>query len=318
MDIVSEVRKAGERIEGRVRKTPLEPSERLSELAGCRVFLKLENVQHTGTFKIRGVLNMLLSLTGEDRARGLITASTGNHGLALAYASWLLGATSIVCVPETADPGKVALLGRHGAEIVTHGAECAETEAFARSEGERTGRIYVPPYNDARIIAGHGTLAPEISGELPRIDRIYVAVGGGGLISGLGGYLRETEAGATVVGCLPANSPVMYESVKAGTIVETPVLPTLSDATAGGIEPGAITFDLCRRYVDDWVLVSEDEIRDAMRLVFHEHRIVIEGAAGVAVASLLKTRTAVGPSENAVVLLCGGNVDVEEFKRLVF
>ena len=325
MNVETEVREAEARIRMHIRATPLEPSPALGERSGLDFFLKLENVQRTGSFKVRGVMNRLLTLSPEERARGVITASTGNHGLAVAHGSNLLGIASTVCLPEGVPPHRIDALERLGPEIVVHGSECAETEAFAREEAARRGAVYVPPYNDTKIVGGHGTLAPEIVRELGRVDHVFVAVGGGGLIAGIGGYLKETGAEARVIGCLPANSPVMYDSVRAGRIVESRVLPTLSDATAGGIEPGAITFDLCRKYVDDWVLVEEDEIRAAMKLVFEEHRLVIEGAAGVAVAAFLKTagsRAAGSPvaleGRNAVVLICGGNVDVAAFKKLVF
>ena len=211
-------------------------------------------------------------------------------------------------------------LRRHGPELIAAGSECAETEAFARDEAARRGLVYVPPYNDPRIVGGHGTIGLELLQELDRVDRVFVAVGGGGLVSGIGGFLKEAAGETTVVGCLPKNSPVMYDSIVAGRIVDSTVLPTLSDATAGGIEPGAITFDLCRKYVDDWILVDEDEIASAMRFVFEEHRLIIEGAAGVAVAGFLRQAAAgagTGGGSNDVVLLCGGNVDLELFREIV-
>jgi len=324
LEVAALVREAAERIRGHVRETPLERSLALSERSGRDVFLKLENVQIGGSFKVRGVLNFLFSLSPAELERGVITASTGNHGLGLAYGAGLVGTSCVVCLPVGTPQHRVDALRRHGPELIVAGSECAETEAFARQEAERRELVYVPPYNDPRIVGGHGTIGLELLQELDRVDRVFVAVGGGGLVSGIGGFLKEAAGSTTVVGCLPKNSPVMYDSIVAGRIVDSTVLPTLSDATAGGIEPGAITFDLCRKYVDDWVLVDEDEIASAMRFVFEEHRLVIEGAAGVAVAGFLRQAaagtgagTGTGGGSNDVVLLCGGNVDLALFREIV-
>lgn len=317
--IAERVREAEARIRPHVRRTPLVRSERLSTLTGRDTYLKLENLQPTGSFKIRGVLSKLTALEDDARSRGVIAASTGNHGLALAHAAALLGLPATIVLPETADPAKIELLRRGAARIEIHGAECAQAEARARASAESSGATYVPPYNDPDVVAGQGTIGPELLEELKNVDALFASVGGGGLIAGVAGFLAESGARAHAVGCLPRNSPVMYDSVRAGRIVESRILPTLSDSTAGGIEPGAITFDLCRRFVDDWVLVDEGEIRRAMALVFHEHNLVIEGAAGVAVAGLLGTSERLpGPAGgNAVVIVCGGNIDRAAFDEAI-
>jgi threonine dehydratase len=291
--IAERVRDAEERIRAHIRRTPLVRSETLSAASGRDVFLKLENLQVTGSFKVRGVLNKLLSLTHDERSRGVITASTGNHGLATAHAADLIGVAATIVLPETADPAKVDRLRERGVRIELRGAECAEAESWARAEGQRRGALYVPPYND--------------------LD----SVGGGGLIAGAAGFLVESGAGTRATGCLPKSSPVMYDSMKAGRIVESPIFPTLSDSTAGGIEPGAITFELCRRFVSRWVLVEEAEIREAMALIHEEHDLVIAGAAGVAVAGLRKSRRSGARGQTAVVVVCGGNVAPAVFEEAV-
>jgi threonine dehydratase len=306
-----------ERIGPHVRRTPLVRSDRLSAAAGSDVYLKLENLQLTGSFKIRGVLNRLLTLPGDERCSGLITASTGNHGLAVAHAAELLCLRATIVLPETADPMKIERLRALGVAVEIHGAECAAAEAWARSLAAFSGKVYVPPYNDLEVVAGQGTIGPELLEELGSVDALFASVGGGGLIAGVAGFLKEVGGDTYAVGCLPRNSPVMYHSVKAGRIVETEILPTLSDSTAGGVEPGAITFDLCRRLVDDWVLVDEPEISRAMALVVDEHRQRIEGAAGVAVAGLLRSLDNLGPGGNAVVVVCGGNIDRATFEQAV-
>jgi threonine dehydratase len=311
------VREAEERIRPYVLRTPLVRSDRLSAAAGRDVYLKLENLQVTGSFKIRGVMNRLLTLGVDERSRGLITASTGNHGLAVAHAVELLGLCATIVLPATADPAKVARLRALGVAVESRGSECAESEAWARSLAESSGRVYLPPYNDPDVVAGQGTIGPELLAELGSVDAVFASVGGGGLIAGVAGFLKKAGGGTRAVGCLPENSPVMYDSMKAGRIVESQIRPTLSDSTAGGVEPGAITFDLCRRLVDDWVLVTEGEIRRAMALIAEEHDLRIEGAAGVAVAGFLRSVGDLGPGRNAVIIICGGNIDRAAFEEAV-
>lgn len=319
LDVKDAVLRAERRIRRYLRETPLEPSPDLSSIAGAHVLLKLENLQITGSFKLRGALSKLLALSPDERAKGVVAASTGNHGLAVAHAAKILRIPCRVLVPETARPDKVEALAREGVRAETRGRDCVETEIAARAEAQATGRTFVSGYNDIDVIGGQGTIAIELLREMGSVDFVFASVGGGGLISGVGGFLKSGRRPIAVIGCQPERSPVMAESIKAGRIVERETLPTLSDATAGGIEPGAITFDLCRAFVDDWVLVTEDEIRDAMRLVFERHRLVIEGSAGVAVAGLLRMRERLSrsPGANAVAVVCGGNVDIGLFKGLV-
>ncbi len=319
MNIKEAVLRAERRIRPYVRETPLEYSFYLSEMVGCNVFLKLENLQFTGSFKARGAVNKLLTLSADERANGVVTASTGNHGMAVAYGLRRLGLEGVVYVPENVSSQKLEMLARYGVAVKFHGRECAEAESYAREEGRRRGAVYISPYNDPQVVAGQGTMAVELLRQMDHVDVVFASVGGGGLISGIAGFLDEASARTRVVGCLPQNSPTMLESIKAGRIVESRILPTLSDGTAGGIESGAITFDLCRRYVDDWALVTEDEIQEAMRLIFERHRLVIEGAAGVSVASFLRAQDLFGddPEANVVLILCGGNVDIARFKQIV-
>ena len=261
-------------------------------------------------------MNKLLALTPEEVARGVVTASTGNHGLAVAFGMQKLNIQGTIYLPETAAPNKIELLERQGANLSFYGKESAQTEVFAREEAGRSGRAFVSPYNDPHVVAGQGTIGAELLDQLPEIDAVFVPVGGGGLIGGIAKYLKSVKPDVRVIGCLPENSPVMYECIRAGKIVEGTVLPTLSDGTAGGVEEDAITFDLCRQLVDEWILVSEDEISDAMRLIFNEHALVIEGAAGVSVAACRK-RQDVPEFKHAAVILCGGNVDMGQFKGIV-
>ncbi|MGD8520752.1 MAG: threonine/serine dehydratase [Desulfobacterales bacterium] len=317
IDIKQEVLLAEKQIRPYIRETPLDYSFYFSKLANCRVFLKLENLQHTGSFKARGAINKLLDLKPTQKKAGVVVASTGNHGLAVAHALDLLNISGTIFLPENVSPQKVQMLRNYDIEMKYYGTDCGDTEAHARAEAHRYGKIYVSPYNDSKIIGGQGTIGYEVFKQLESIDVIMISVGGGGLIAGIAGYLKAIKTDITIIGCLPQNSPVMYESIKAGHIMNLPISPTLSDGTAGSIENEAITFEPCRKYVDDWVLVDENEIRQGIRLVFEQHRQIIEGAAGVVVAAFLKTKEKL-KNKNVVLVICGGNIDLNTFKEIVF
>jgi threonine dehydratase len=307
---------AASRIRPLVRHPPLAPSPDLSSENGGSVFLKLENIQHTGSFKVRGAINRLMTLSPDQRKAGIVTASSGNHGLAVAFGMNRLGIDGVVYLPKSASALKVQLLKNLGATVRFHGSACEETEAYARRQAEKRGQVYISPYNDPFVVGGQGTVGLEILDRLPHVDCIMVSVGGGGLIAGIAGVVKAVRQATRIVGCLPDRSPVMAASVQAGRIVDIDNQDTLSDGTAGGIEAGAITFDPCRSLVDDWVLVGEQDIRTAMVRVFDNHRLVIEGAAGVAVAGFLKMAGQLS-GKTVVVVICGGNIDVNLFKSLI-
>ncbi len=316
LDVAKEVLSAEKRIRPHVRLTFLEHSAHFSKLAGAEVYFKLENLQHTGSFKVRGAMNKILSLTMEQMARGVVTASTGNHGLAVTFALRNLGASGTIFVPENASPNKVGAIRRLGAEIRTAGRDPVEAESHARSHAAGCGAVYVPPYNDPLVVGGQGTIAYELEQQLDDFDALFVSLGGGGLISGIAGYIKSVRPAVEVIGCSPENSRVMIESVRAGRILEMPSLPTISDGTAGGVERDSITFELCRSLVDRYVTVSEDEIRESMRLFMRSHHMLIEGAAAVAVASLGKVRRDYR-GKKVVVVICGANIDLDTLKSVL-
>ncbi|MBE7551950.1 MAG: threonine/serine dehydratase [Anaerolineales bacterium] len=316
INLETEATQAEQRIRPFIHETPLEPALALSQRGQSHVYLKLENLQPTGSFKLRGAMNKLLTLTPEQHAQGIVTASSGNHGAAVAYGLSRLGLQGKIFVPENASPVKVEMIRRFGAEVHPYGDDSGLTELYARDYAGQYGRVYISPYNDEQIIAGQGTIGVELARQLDPIDAVFVTIGGGGLISGIAGYLKAARPGIKVIGCLPENSPVMAESVKAGRIIEIESLPTLSDGSAGGIEPGAITFELCQKWVDDYVLVSEEEIKAAMRLVIETQHMLIEGAAGVAVAAYLKTAEQFR-AQNVVIVICGANISLETLKSIL-
>ena len=321
--MVHEIDAAEGRIRPYIRETPVEESSALAGPAGGpggrgapRVFLKLENLQITGSFKLRGAMNKLLSLSARQKEAGIVTASSGNHGAAVAFGLKALGCKGVIFVPENVSPAKVANIRSFGAEVRTHGLDCGHTEVFARRQAEEQGRVYVSPYNDPVVVAGQGTIGLEMARQVPRLDAVFVALGGGGLISGIASYLKSAKPGVEIVACSPENSAVMHHSMAAGRILEMESKPTLSDGTAGAVEKDAITLDLCTRLVDRSLLVSEEEIRAAMRLVIETHHTLIEGAAGVAVAGFLKERGRLA-GKTAAVVLCGANIARDRLKEVL-
>ncbi len=307
---------AANRINSFIRETPLDYSPYFSELTGANVYLKLENLQHTGSFKLRGAFNKLLTLSEEERAAGGVAASSGNHGAAIAYAMHELGISGTIFVPEQTSSTKVDAIKRAGGEVRFFGTDGLDTETHAREYAEQNGMVYLSPYNDADVIAGQGTCGVEIAHQLSDVDAVIVAVGGGGLISGVGTFLKSVNPAVSVVACQPAASAVMTESVKAGRILDLPSDPTLSDGTAGGIEADAITFEICRDIVDEYVLVAEEQIADAMRGFIDAHHMLPEGAAGVAIAGLLASGDKY-KDKNVVVIVCGGNISRETLKKVI-
>jgi threonine dehydratase len=316
MDIANEVCCAEQRIRPHTRETILERSAYLSQLGDAEVHCKLENLQFTGSFKARGAMNKILSLAPEELARGVIAASTGNHGLAVARAARELDAPAIVLVPHGASPSKVRAIERFDADVRHRGDDGLKTEVHARRFAADNAMTYVSPYNDPLVIGGQGTVARELERQLERIDAVFVALGGGGLISGIAGYLKSVRPEVRIVGCSPENSAIMIESVRAGRILDLPSLPTLSDGTAGGVEQGSITFELCRTLVDEYVTVTEDEIAESLRQFTDAHHLLVEGAAAVAVASYVKTRERFA-GMRVVVVICGGNISLETLKQVL-
>jgi threonine dehydratase len=314
VNLVDSIVEAEKRIQPHLRVTPLEYSYALTEMTGCEVYLKLENLQVTGSFKARGALNKVISLSGSNAM--IVTASTGNHGLGVANALAITKRDGIVFLPENVQSSKAEAIGMRGVKVEFYGQTCEETEQYVRSLATSSNFEYVSPYNDPEVISGQGTIGAELLRQLPDVDVVFVSVGGGGLIGGIAAYLKSRNPAIHVVGCLAENSPVMSACIRAGQIYEVPEKPTLSDGTAGGIEAGSITFPLCQAFVDEYVLTSEDEILAAMKLILVKHRQVIEGSAGVAVGALLKTTDRFKGKKVAVVL-CGGNVGEAILKKVI-
>lgn len=315
-EVAALVAAAAARVYPHVRETPLLESAALSHATGATVLLKLETLQRTGSFKLRGAVNLLLSLSPGERRAGVVAASSGNHGAAVAHAAQALGIPAVVYVPAGASPVKVSAMTRAGAEVRVHGTDGLDTELEARAFAASCGRPYVSPYNDLRIVAGQGTIGVELRRQAPLVDAVIASVGGGGLIAGIGADLKGNRPGVQLIGASPANSPVMATSIRAGHVVAMASLPTLSDGTAGGIEPGALTFPLCQALVDAWVDVSEDEIAAAMRHCLEQEHMLVEGSAGVAVAALRRMAPAL-EGKVVAVILCGANISAARLRDIL-
>ena len=289
--------------------TPVTGLAAATEQCGTEILLKCEHQQKTGSFKVRGALAKLLSLSDEQRDRGLVAASSGNHGLGVAHALSALGGKGIVCVPEHASPVKVAAIRRFGVEARVMGREPAETERLARRLAAEARMSYISPYNDLDVIAGQGTVGEEIVQQLGgrAVGAVVVAVGGGGLISGIGAAIKSALPGVRIIGASPVNDAAMAASVRAGEVVQINALPTISDGTAGGVEEGSITLPLCTELVDEWILIEEPEIHSALRFMIDTEHQLIEGAAAMAIAAGLKVGHNSG-GQAIVIVSCGANI----------
>ncbi len=314
MSVKEKILEAEKRIRPYLRETPLEYSYALTQMTGCEVYLKLENIQITGSFKARGALNKILSL-GHSTSK-IVTASTGNHGLGVANALSVTKKEGTIYLPKSASTAKVEAIKLRGVPVEFYGDNSDETERYARKLAEDTHQIYVSPYNDEEVMAGQGSIGVELLRQLPNLDVVFISVGGGGLIAGIASYLKAVNPKIEVVACLPENAPVMYECIKAGKIIDVAEKPTLSDGTAGGLEAGSITFAICQQCVDTYITVSEEEILDSMKGMIKHHHLIVEGSAGVSVAALIKEKARY-QGKKVAVIICGGNVSEAVLKKVV-
>ena len=313
MDIRARATAAEQRIRPYLMETPLRASRAFSELVGADVYFKLECLQVTGSFKARGAFNKLLAFDPAARSRGVIAASTGNHGAAVAYALHALGAPGAIFVPESVAAVKIANIRRFGADVRFFGDEAGATELYARAFARDHDMSYAPPYNDEDIVAGQATVGVELLRQRPDLDAAIVPIGGGGLIGGIAGYLKAHVPDALVIGASARNSKAMMASIAAGRIIDVRHDATLADGLAGGIEPGSITFALCKEYVDRFVDVDEAAIRAAMRAFIETEHVLLEGAAGVAVAALLAEKERLA-GRRVAVIISGANIGADRLK----
>ena len=317
MDINQLILDASSRIKPFIRKTTFSYSEFFSKLIDGEVYFKLENQQFTGSFKARGALNKIFTLNESGKSiNSVISASTGNHGAAVAYAARQAKIECNIYVPEGSSKAKLSNMKNYGATINIFGSDCVEAEAKAREVSEKNQVPYVSPYNDFHIVAGQGTMGVEIKSQANELDAIIISIGGGGLMAGTASFLRSVWPDIKVIGCSPSNSAIMIHSMEEGKILELQSLPTLSDGTAGGVEKESITFPLCCKLVDETILISEKEIKDAMVFYIENEHQLLEGAAGTAVAALIKMKDKLKGKKIGVVI-CGGNIAIDTLKQVI-
>ncbi|HEY47725.1 MAG: threonine dehydratase [Anaerolineae bacterium SM23_ 63] len=307
---LNDIREAHQRIKPLIIWTPLVESQQLSDSIGAQLVLKLESLQVTGSFKARGAANKLTSLSSHERERGVITVSSGNHGRAVAYVARELGIHAVICLSEAVPPSKVEEIQALDAEVLICGRTYDEAAEGAQRIQRERGLTMVHPFDDPTIIAGQGTVGLELMEDIPQLDTVIVPLSGGGLISGIALALKSMNPSIQVIGVTMERGPAMYQSLRAGKIVEVDEEPTLADALAGGIGfDNAYTFRMVQRYVDDTLLVSEDEIAGAMAFALEKHRLIIEGGGAVGIASILYGKIK-ELGERVAVVVSGGNVEL--------
>ena len=315
---LQDIQIAQTRIAQYIKATSMVASKFLSEFCNAQVYLKLENEQFTHSFKMRGVINKLLCLSTAQKAMGVITASAGNHGQAVALGAQKLGFKAKVVVPKPTPQVKINGIKQYGAELLLFGETYTEAERKAKELAQTEGSLYISPYNDPQIIAGHGTIGLEILKEHPEVDIVVVPVGGGGLISGIAIASKEIKPAVKVFGVQSTATPIMFESLRAGEIVKPHRHEprTVAEGLSGSIEPNSITFAIVQQYVDQVVLVREEAIRHAVVTLYEKDKIKVEGSAAAAVALLLENKEMFA-NKNVALVLTGGNIDDSLFQTLL-
>jgi threonine dehydratase len=314
---IRDIWEARKRIASIVNKTPLIQSSILSEKIGRPVYLKLENVHEVGAFKVRGAANKIVSLSEDERKRGVATFSTGNHGMAVAYVAKRLGIEAVICISNRVPKAQVDSLRRLGAQIEIYGdSQDAAGERCYELEREK-GLTVIQPFDDPHVIAGQGTIGLELLEQIPNLTDVIVPLSGGGLLSGIGLAMKSTDRDIRVTGVSMERSAVMYESLKAGKPVKLEESETLADSLLGGIGlDNQYTFQMVQQYMDDVVLIPEDEIAYSMAFMMDKHRIIMEGAAATGIATVLGNKIPHQDGDIAVII-SGHNVDLSILLQVI-
>ena len=314
---IADIEDAKAQIAPHVLRTPLVPAYPLSDATGAEVRLKLELLQPTGAFKLRGATNAIQKLSAEERAKGVVTCSTGNHGRGVAFAAKQLGVRAVICMSELVPQVKIDGIKRFGGEVRIAGKSQDDAEKEALRLTEEEGLVYISPFDHPAVIAGQGTIGLEILEDWADVDTVVVPLSGGGLLAGIAAAIKARKPDTRLVGVTMERGPAMVESLKAGHPVDVVEEPTLADSLGGGIGlDNDYTFTMIRDLVDETCLVSESDIAAAMRALYRDQQLVAEGGAVVGVAALLTGKVAVQPQERVAVVISGRNVDMDIFTRI--
>ena len=310
---IADVYRADKQLAGIVKKTKLIPSDFFSAQCGNEVFLKPENMQHTGAFKLRGAYNKISQLTDEEKSHGVITASAGNHAQGVAFAAQKLGVKAVICMPATTPILKVEATKAYGAEVVLHGDGFDEAAAYSLQLQKKHGYIYVHPFNDREVLLGQGTTALEIINELKDVDAILVPIGGGGFASGVALATKLVSPTVKVIGVEPENAACMKAALDAGKIVSLKSSDTVADGCAVKTA-GTLTFEFCKKYLDEIITVNEMEIMSALLFLIEKHKLIAEGAGVLSLAALNKLNL---KGKKVVAIVSGGNIDISTISALI-
>ncbi len=313
MPTIKDIKKASARLKNIIHETPLVYSYAMQELIGANVYFKLENLQRTGSFKIRGAYNKLYQV--RNKTNSVIAASAGNHAQGVALSSRLLGIKAKVIMPEGTPINKMLAVKHYGGEVLLRGANFDESLKYALEDSEKEKSTFIHAFNDKDVIAGQGTIGLEILRNLKNIDAVFVPIGGGGLISGIAIALKEANPRIKIFGIQAENIPSMVEALKKKRPVEVPSKLTLADGIAVK-KAGDITLEIVNKYVDDVFTVNEDEIEDSLLILASKKRLVVEGCGGVGLAGLMK-RHKKFKNKNVVVLISGGNIDINILSKII-
>ena len=309
------IRQARRNLNGIIRETPFEKSDVLSDRADMAVYLKAECLQRTGSFKLRGAYHKIASLGAQEKTKGIVTSSAGNHAQGVGFAATRFNIPGRIYVPEIIPRNKLEAIQRYRVEVVIEGKLYDEAHAAALADAKKSGRVYIPSYDDSLIMAGHGTLGLEMLDEIADLDAVLVPVGGGGLIAGVATAAKSINPAIQVIGCQSTASCAMARSLEENRVYTTfPSKKTIAEGLEGGISE--ITFELGQRLIDHMVLVEENEIRSAIRFLLAHHRLVVEGSGVVGVATLLNNRWS-APGRKVGVVLSGGNLDYQLLRQIV-
>jgi len=313
---IEDIRAAAARLKGRIHRTPVVTSRSFDEQCGQQVFFKCENLQRAGAFKIRGALNKLLTLTDEERKRGVVGFSSGNHAQGVALAARLTGSSAMILMPTDAPALKVAATRGYGAEVVFYDRQTEDREERARGLVSHTGRVLVPPYDDPAIMAGQGTAALELLEDVPELDALVTPMGGGGLMAGCSTAALALRPAIKIFGVEADTANDTYLSMRKGERVTIAPPPTIADGIRN-LSPGVLTFPINRRTVTEVLLVSDEEIAEAVRFLLLRGKVLVEPTGAVPAAALLAGKVPLPTGSKVGVILSGGNIDPELLARIL-